>query len=67
MHYDYMNPCKNKDGSWTGSIVEVPDGEKREIGQEAKEFKTVRIVTENSETEAIEEMLLKIKWRKLNE
>lgn len=56
MHYDYMNPCKNKDGSWTGSIVEVPEGLKKEIGQEAKEFKTVRIVTKNSETEVIEEM-----------
>lgn len=56
MNYDYMKPHKNKDGSWTGSILEVPDGGKKEIGHEAKEYKTVRVVTKDSEVAVIEEM-----------
>jgi hypothetical protein len=56
MHYDYMCPWKNKDGSWTGKVIEVPLDTIRRDGEKSKEVKTISLVTKNSETEVIEEM-----------
>lgn len=56
MHYDYMRPWKNKDGSWTGEVIEVPLDTIRMDGEKSKEVKTISLVTKNTEAETIQEM-----------
>ena len=56
MYYDYMDPWKNKDGSWTGKVIEVPGDTKRMDGEKSKEVKTITLVIKNSESEVIQEM-----------
>lgn len=56
MHYDYMSPWKNKDGSWTGKVIEVPLDTIRMDGEKSKEVKTISLVTKNTEAETIQEM-----------